>query len=86
MRKGPVVSLCDIEVDLSQIEQALMKIESPHMRYWIAQFVDLIAEGTIAANRRATVASEEFVVKRRAKLRSQRKPPKTAPASTNGTV
>jgi len=37
---------------------ALLKIENPHMRYLVAQFVDLVAEGVIALNGRAPSIAE----------------------------
>jgi hypothetical protein len=62
----------DIDVDLTQIKRSLMKIESPQMRYWIAQFVDLIAEGLIAADRRAMSALDNVGTVRRGKPRARR--------------
>jgi hypothetical protein len=63
---------CDTDVDLTQIKRSLMKIESPQMRYWITQFVDLIAEGLIAADRRAMPALDNVGTVRRGKPRARR--------------
>ena len=74
MPKLPSVSLTDIEADLFQIEQSLTKIECPHVRYWITQFVDLVAEGIIAVDDRATALSAAFTAKQGASLRADKCP------------
>ena len=58
MPKNTLVPRCDVAVDVTHIEQALLKIESPQMRYLVAQFVDLVAEGVSALNGRADSMSE----------------------------
>ena len=72
MPKNTVVPRCDVAVDVTHIEQALLKIESPQMRYLVAQFVDLVAEGVIALNGRAAPMSE-FGTKQPRKSRTRTK-------------
>jgi len=43
----------DIAMDLSHVEESFRQIDDPHMRYLIAQVVDLIAEDAAALNERA---------------------------------
>ena len=72
MPKSTLVPSCDVAVDVTHIEQALLKIESPHMRYMVAQFIDLVAEGVIALNGRADSMSD-FGRKRPRKSRTRTK-------------
>lgn len=72
MPKNTLVPRCDVAVDVTHIEQALLKIDSPHMRYWVAQFVDLVAEGVAAMDGRAASVSE-FGTKRPRKSRQRTK-------------
>ena len=58
MPKNTLVPRCDVAADVTHIQQALLKIENPHMRYLVAQFVDLVAEGVIALNGRAPSIAE----------------------------
>jgi 2-methylcitrate dehydratase PrpD len=64
----PIVdSPSDMEADISQIEAALRRIECPHVRYWIAQFVDLLADGVAAADSRATTLAAKHAAGRSTK-------------------
>ena len=81
MPKHQIASHADIESDLSHIEGSLLKIENPQIRYWLAQFVDLVAEGVVAVDVRATVLSAAHTAKRRAKLREGLARSKALPSS-----
>ena len=63
MPKQTAVQRSDIAADLLQIERALLNIDSPNVRYWIATFVDLIAEGVVSVDTRAAVIAKRFTAK-----------------------
>ena len=62
------VSTSTIQEDLVQIERALKRIPSHQMRYWIAQFIELLADGVASANARATALSEKHSAERKSAI------------------
>ena len=86
MSKRSVKLETDVQADLQQIEQSLVKIKYAYVRYWITQFVDLIAVGIVTADARAAALSSELAAPQQAKPRvtkaSQKSPTvRGAPAS-----
>ena len=49
----------DIEADLLQIEAALRRIPNPQLRYCVAQFVEIFADGIAATQSRALAVSRD---------------------------
>jgi hypothetical protein len=68
MPKLPIVSREDIESDLKSIEQSFCRIENPQIRYWLALLADLVAEGVVAVDARASKLALSATEKRKTSI------------------
>jgi hypothetical protein len=66
MRSNVLASAVEVETDVVQIEQAFRRIEDPHMRYWIAHLVELIADGVELNITNAEVLDRAYKARKRA--------------------
>lgn len=74
-------SYADITDDLAHIEKSLLRVKDPHVRYLIAQCVDVIAEGLVAMDQRASERAQEFAADHRQPPRAHRKRVLALPAA-----
>ena len=74
-------SYVDISDDLAHIEKSLLRIKDPHVRYLIAQCVDVIAEGLVALDQRASDRAQKFTAAQPQPARTHRKRVLPSPAA-----